>query len=243
MKNISSWQKELLWVSLFGIAMGFLESAVVVYLRTIYYPHGFGFPLAPFDQRIAIIELGREGATIIMLLSIGYISGKSLARRFAYFIYIFAIWDIFYYLFLKVLIDWPKSFMTWDVLFLIPIPWTGPVITPMIISLTMVILAMLIMITEEKGRKIEISLIAWMAFIIGSMTLILAFIWDFSGYVLKKYTLSELLSLSNNDALYKTTLSYLPCSFNWFIFILGEIVIVTGIYLVALRSRKNKKDY
>ena len=93
-----SWQKILLWVIIFSIAMGFLETAVVVYLRHIYYPQGFKFPLAPIDTSLVVVEVGRELATIIMLLGVGAIAGRTFASRFAYFILSFAIWDIFYYL-------------------------------------------------------------------------------------------------------------------------------------------------
>jgi hypothetical protein len=115
--------------------MGYMESSVVVYLRAIMYPDGFGFPLAPFDSHLAVTEIFREVATIIMLLGAGIIAGKTFPERFAWFIYCFAIWDIFYYVFLKALLGWPESFMTWDILFLIPATWVGPVISPIIVSL------------------------------------------------------------------------------------------------------------
>ena len=98
-----TWKKTLLWVAIFSTAMGYLECTVVVYLREIYYPGGFNFPLAPIDKPIAITEIGREAATLVMLLGIGFLAGKTAVQRFAYFIYSFAIWDIFYYVFLKVL--------------------------------------------------------------------------------------------------------------------------------------------
>ena len=92
----------ILWiVLLFSIAMGFLESAVVIYLRKIYYPNGFSLPLVAIDKDILLTELLREAATIIMLLTVGIIAGKTKVSRFAYFIFCFGVWDIFYYVFLK----------------------------------------------------------------------------------------------------------------------------------------------
>jgi hypothetical protein len=38
--------KTIIWLAVFSMAMGYLESAVVVYLRKLYYPDGFKFPLA-----------------------------------------------------------------------------------------------------------------------------------------------------------------------------------------------------
>jgi membrane protein implicated in regulation of membrane protease activity len=62
----------------------------------------------------------------------------------------FAIWDIFYYIFLWLLIGWPESFFTWDILFLLPVTWVGPVLAPVINSLTMIVLAGLILLADRK---------------------------------------------------------------------------------------------
>src|SRR4030043_48057 len=138
--KLTDIRRTFIWLTVFSIAMAYLESAVVVYLRAIMYPEGFDFPLAPMQPGIAVTEIFREAATIIMLLGAGYLGGRYLTQRFAWFIYCFAIWDIFYYVFLKMLDHWPASLMTWDILFLIPTTWTGPVLTPLIVSLTMLLL-------------------------------------------------------------------------------------------------------
>jgi len=134
----------LIWITFFAIAMAFVESAVVVYLRELYYPEGFNFPLVLLPGRIALTEFLREIATLIMLLGIGFLAGRNFRQRFAWFIYSFAIWDIFYYVFLKLILDWPSSWLTWDILFLIPVIWTGPVLAPVLVSLTMIILSSII---------------------------------------------------------------------------------------------------
>ena len=138
-------KQKLIWVSIFAVAMGFFEAAVVIYLRKLMYPAGFSFPLAPIEHGLAVTEILREAATLIMLLSAGILAGRYATERFAWFIYAFAIWDIFYYIFLKLLIGWPESFMTWDILFLIPATWVGPVITPVIVSLSMIVLAAVVL--------------------------------------------------------------------------------------------------
>ncbi|HEY4798398.1 MAG TPA: hypothetical protein VII99_04895, partial [Bacteroidia bacterium] len=154
-------KRTFIWISLFSIAMGFLESAVVVYLRAIYYPRGFDFPLTNMNSLIAFTELGREAATIIMLAGIGIITGKNPTQRFAWFLYCFAIWDIFYYIFLKVLLNWPDSLFTWDILFLIPFPWVGPVICPCIISISMIALALLLIYFNEKNHLLKVNSREW----------------------------------------------------------------------------------
>ena len=132
-KSFSRW----LWVLLFGIAFAWVESAVVVYLREIYFEGSFYFPLIlewkngwPVADDLMRIEFGREIATILMLASIGRLAGKNGLQRFCYFIFAFGIWDIFYYVWLWVFTGWPDSLFAWDLLFFIPLPWVGPVITP-----------------------------------------------------------------------------------------------------------------
>ena len=131
---------------LFSVAMAFLESAVVVYIRELLYPDGFKFPLAAMDSSLALTEIIREAATIIMLAGAAVIAGKTFSQKFAWFLFCFAVWDIFYYIFLKLIIGWPSSLFEWDVLFLIPVTWTGPVISPLIVAVLMIILAMVIII-------------------------------------------------------------------------------------------------
>jgi hypothetical protein len=230
--------KTLLWLTIFSIAMGYLESSVVVYLRVIMYPEGFGFPLAPFEPNLALTEIIREAATIIMLLGAGIIAGKTFSERFAWFIYCFAIWDIFYYIFLKALLNWPESLMTYDILFLIPATWVGPVITPVIVSLTMIALALIIVFRSRK-KDVKITPVEWIFFIGGSHVLILAFIWDYSKFILGRYSIGEIWRMPDTRPLYKLGLQYIPHSFNWILFWIGEILIITGIVILFMRIRKN----
>lgn len=69
--------KKFILIALFAIAMAYLEAAVVVYLRMIFYPEGFQFPLKLMPITTMLIEYGREFSTIVMLVVIGYLTGKS----------------------------------------------------------------------------------------------------------------------------------------------------------------------
>ena len=146
---------------IFAAAMGYLEAAVVVYLRELYYPEGFhikekvGFPfikfglveeLKPFSKKLILTELGREAATIIMLVALSVIAGNSVKSYIAYFLLLFGIWDFFYYVFLKVILGWPESLSTTDVYFLIPTPWIGPVWLPVLLSLIIIVVALVIIL-------------------------------------------------------------------------------------------------
>jgi hypothetical protein len=126
---------------------------------------------------IVTTELWRELATIIMLFSIGYLASHQSQKRFAWFIYSFAIWDLFYYVFLYLILDWPVSLFTWDVLFLLPMMWTGPVYSPLLICLSMIALAYLIINNKTVFNKINIS-----TMLIGTAICLVAFMLEFLRY-------------------------------------------------------------
>ena len=178
--SLSSRQKAI-WVFAFAAAMAYLEAAVVVYLRAIFYPDGFDFPLALGPTSVIIIELGREAATILMLIAIAILCGRSKIERFAYLLYAFGLWDIMYYVWLKVQIGWPPSLLTWDILFLIPLPWVGPVLAPVLVSTAMILAALWIINREDRGATPVFPRWAWWAEILAGIIIILSFIWDASN--------------------------------------------------------------
>ena len=96
-------------LAVFAVAMAYMEAAIVVYLRELYYPDGFSFPLAIVGRDILLVEIGREVSTIVFLLAVSWFAGRRLAERFAMFCFAFAIWDIFYYVWLKVMLGWPDK--------------------------------------------------------------------------------------------------------------------------------------
>ncbi len=126
---------------LYAVAMGYLEAAVVVYLRAIYYPEGFSFPLKPMDAGILGMEIGREAATVVMIFAIAWAAARSRWQTLIGFALVFGVWDIAYYVGLKILLGWPPSLFELDVLFLIPTVWVGPVWAPSLIALPMSVAA------------------------------------------------------------------------------------------------------
>ncbi len=170
--------KKLIWVAIFSISMGFVESAVVVYLRRIYYPEGFSFPLKPLIDNLMGVEVLREAATIFMLLSAAALAGKKIWERFAYFLFCFGVWDIFYYVWLKVLLDWPSTIFDWDILFLMPMPWIGPVIAPITISMLMIFFGLFIIYSFYKGYDFKPILISRILVLVGTGFIIFSFMRD-----------------------------------------------------------------
>jgi hypothetical protein len=213
---------------LFGVSFGYLEAAVVVYLRAIYDPirerlhPGRGpqdlFPLISPDQlkaagpensRRLAIEIGREACTIIMLAAFGCVAGRNFNQRMAAFAVAFGLWDISFYVFLRLMIGWPQSLFTWDILFLIPLPWVGPVITPVLVSITLIACGFVSLLRGGLPAKPW----QWMAMVAGGVVVILAFVWDFRN----------------------TTTGGQPNPFHWPLFLVGEAMALAG-FIAAARS-------
>jgi hypothetical protein len=165
-------------VTLFASAMGYLEAAVVVYLRGLYYPEGFAFPLRLMEHQLLLVELGRETATLIMLVTLAWLSGRKLAGRLAFFMLAFAVWDIFYYIWLKLLIGWPESWLTWDILFLLPLPWIGPVLSPLIVSLAMLTGSWFILRRLQGAGQFRPVMREWFFALSGAGLIFLSYVID-----------------------------------------------------------------
>lgn len=216
-------------IGIFAIAMGALEAIVVVYLRQLYYPMGFDFPLTILVPKMVTVEWLREIATIVMLVTIGMIAGRNSLQRFAWFLYSFAVWDIFYYLWLKVLLNWPASLLTWDILFLIPVPWVGPVLAPVICSLTMIGMAVLILHLQKKDIQFRIRPAEWVLIILGAVIILITFMWDYTSIIIRDGLLSKFWVLTHDTVLKSHLLTYIPTTYNWGAFIVGELFILAAL--------------
>lgn len=125
----------------FALAMAYLEAACVVYLQgAIGGTVGVLFPLRSPDALggLAAAEVGRELATLVMIGTVGWLVGRDGLERLAWSAVVFGAWDIGYYGWLRVLAGWPPSLETTDLLFLIPVPWAGPVWSPVAVSVALI---------------------------------------------------------------------------------------------------------
>jgi hypothetical protein len=185
-------------LALFGIAFGYVEAAVVVYLRALYEPiherfhpgrdPGDLFPVLTLDElRLARpeatrwlgIELGREAATLAMLAALGLAVGRSWQKGLAVFAMAFGFWDIFFYIVLRFLIGWPRTFFEWDLLFLLPVPWVGPVAAPIIVSISLIAGGALILFAERDGQSISLTKGHLLCLSAGALAILAAFCKDF----------------------------------------------------------------
>lgn len=233
---MNTTNRTIVGVVIFAIAMAALESAVVVYLRALYYPGEFTVALRLIEEKILLVEIAREAATVVMLAAIGYLCGRNFKDRFAYFLLSFAVWDIFYYIWLKVFINWPVTIMDWDILFLIPITWLGPVLAPVICSVTMIILGW-ILLTKEPQYKI--SKLVWFTLMTGCALILFTFIKDYSAIILDNNLISDYANIMKNETFVRIASTYIPTSFNWSIFCIGELSILIGTSMV-FRSDQNQ---
>jgi hypothetical protein len=186
METLRRW----IWVVAFAIAFAWVEGAIVVYLREIYFGGSFSFPVVTewregelVVDKLMRIEFGRELATIIMLVAVGCAAGKTSWQKFCFFMIAFGLWDMFFYLWLWVMVRWPESLMTWDLLFLLPLPWVGPVITPVLIALAMTVAGSLIILYEEKGYTIYWQWFDFFILLGCGFFLIVAFCWDWRNII------------------------------------------------------------
>ena len=168
----------ILAVLAFAIAMAYLESAVVVYLqRALAMTPDTLFPLR--GQQVlgdlAAIEVGREAATLVMLAAIGCLVGRRWADRLAWTAVAFGVWDLFYYIWLWVFIGWPHSLGTWDVLFLIPVPWAAPVWAPAAVSAALIGFGLAAAYSVRAGRMPRVGLVRGAGAVAGGLLVVGSF--------------------------------------------------------------------
>ena len=163
----------------FATAMAWVESAVVFYLRTMIYridPYQPN-PL-PIIGSLGHVELVREAATLAMLLTVGMLAGRNWRSRLGYAAVAFGVWDICYYVFLRKMCGWPHSLLDWDILFLLPLPWWGPVLAPVLIALLMIAWGTLTCQVETTRSSWRSDATAWGINLVGTGLALYVFMAD-----------------------------------------------------------------
>lgn len=174
----------------FAAAMGYLEAACVVYLqRAIGLTPAQLFPIrdASTLDGLAGAEVAREAATLIMLWAVGWFNGRTAIDRLAWTSVAFGVWDVVYYIGLNVLIGWPGSLGTWDLLFMIPAPWSGPVWTPVAVSVALIGFGLAYARATHNGREVTPTRGEWQALLLGGAIVVIAFCWN-AALILDKGT-------------------------------------------------------
>lgn len=219
--------------AIFSIAMGVLEAIVVIYIRMVYYPAGFSFPLKFLTLDMMHVEWIREISTVIMLAVVGFLSGKDNLSRFLYFLYSFAVWDITYYATLKIYLNWPANLLDWDILFLIPLPWLGPVLAPVICSALMLFMAVSFIYMKKVVRDFRVYPREWVFILTGTTLVILSYTQDFITLIFQNE-----FNLNDNSDFWKTASLYMPEKFNWLTFGTGIALILMSLIFSLYKYRK-----
>jgi hypothetical protein len=223
------WRRAAAGLLLFGVSFGYVEAVVVVYLRTIYdpirhqvhpeRPAGDLFPLTTQDQLrttapdkvwFVRMEVVREAATLVMLAAVAVVVTGDRHLWLPAFCVAFGTWDLFFYIFLKLLADWPASLLAWDILFLIPVPWVAPVLAPTIVSVSLIGGGL-----AALQRPVHMKPVHWILLALGSMLVLLSFMEDFRN----------------------TTAGGLPHPFLWSVFIIGVLAGLAAFLHAVLQSK------
>ena len=232
----SGWKRITIGLLLFGVSFGYIEAAVVDYLRALPVPASQPtgpqsqhdpsdlFPLVTLDQlkaaapdylRLLKTEVVREAATLVMIGAVALAVSAGVRQWVAAFLVAFGVWDISFYAFLKLLLGWPRSWLTWDLLFLIPVPWVGPVLAPVVVSLSMVGTGFAVLGRDWAGKPVRLRPLHWLGILAGGVIIVLAFTWDWRSIMA----------------------GGMPNPFNWPLFMLGEAIGLT-VFLHAVWSSR-----
>jgi hypothetical protein len=219
-------RRGLLNTTAFAFAMANVEAMIVVYLRRLYYPEGFQFPMVIIDAPTFILELVREAATVLMLAAFGMAAGRTKVGRFGHFMVGFGLWDMFYYVWLKIILNWPSSLWTWDVLFLIPVPWVGPVIAPVSVACTLIGMGVVLLALEARGPVLPAGKGVWSAQVAAALIIIYSFtveVWprlDADGTLLSQWV---------------------PSTYPWWMLILGQLLAMSTFVVWARKAKRTKQ--
>jgi hypothetical protein len=179
---------KLTWLAAWSVAFGVVEGAVVVYLRRLFYPgaaaNGPLFPLRDMGGAVALTEVVREAATLVMLLGVAMLAERRPLRRFAAFAFCFGVWDLVYYAMLWLALRWPSSLLEWDILFLIPAPWAAPVLAPVLVSLALVGAAVLVLWRVGDAEPSPFRPFDWAAQAACGALVLWSFFWN-AGPILR----------------------------------------------------------
>lgn len=219
----STFAQRAILVVFYGLAMAYFEAAVVVYLRrAVSIDASTLFPLrdqATLDG-LGGIEFGREIATLVMLATVGWLAGRSGLERLAWMAVAFGFWDTGYYIFLWIFIDWPNKLTTYDLLFLVPVPWVAPVWAPIVVSVALITVGLFVARRVRRGDKLLLRLRDGAFMCGGGLVVIWSFIFHF------------------NSILH----GGVPTSFAWPVFVIGMLMAVAGATSVLGSGYKSHEE-
>ena len=206
--------KRWLVVALFAAAMAWVESAAVLYLR-VQLDRVIPYQPRPWPVSVGLgqVELVREAATLVMLLTVGWLAGQTWRSRLAYSMIAFGVWDILYYVFLAPMSGWPTSLLDWDILFLLPLPWWGPVLAPVLISVLLIAGGTLVSQFDRPHRPLWPGQLALWLNLVGVLLALYIF-------------MADAIRVAGNG---EEARNVLPTWFNWPLFIVALLLMAAPV--------------
>src|SRR5688572_26896758 len=180
-------------------------------------------PLETMHGALGNVELWREAATLVMIAMLGMLAGRTWRVRAGYAALAFGAWDIFYYVFLRLISGWPRTLLDWDILFLLPLPWWGPVLAPVSIALVMILWGTLATQSGDGADNAPWARWAWALACVGIVLALAVFMID-TGRAL----------LDGRDAV----LQVLPTTFNWPLFWVALLLMASPALHLARAARR-----
>jgi hypothetical protein len=180
----------------------------------------------PLIGTLGPVELTRELATLIMHFTIGMLAGRTWRARIGYMAVSFGVWDVFYYVFLKLMCGWPNSLFDWDILFLIPLPWWGPVLSPVLIALLMIVWGTLASQFEQLERSVFSEWRAWSLSFLGILLALYVFMAD---------------AIHVADQGVEVIRNVLPAQFNWPLFCIALVLMAAPVVQLGRRAIERTK--
>ncbi len=212
----------------FAAGMAWLEGACVYYLRVMVdriQPYQAN-PL-PIHGSLGEVELVREAATLLMLAMVGMVAGRTWRARWGYAAIAFGAWDILYYVVLRIITGWPTSLLDCDILFLLPLPWWGPVLAPVSIASLMIVWGTLVTQWPDRIPAARFTRTSWVSCWAG----ILLALWVFMADAIR--VLPE-----GADAVRQV----LPTAFNWPVFGTAFLLMATPLVQAGWRSMSSRGE-
>lgn len=228
MARLAPHHRVWLVVVVFAAGMAWVEAAAVYYLRVLVdrvEPYQAN-PL-PIHGVLGPVELVREAATLLMLAAVGMLAARTWCTRLGYTAIAFGVWDILYYVFLHLISGWPRSVFDWDVLFLLPLPWWGPVLAPVSIALLMVVWGTLATQFSDRSAAASVTWAAWASSCLGIVIALYVFMSD---------------SLRAVTQGMDVTSATLPTSFNWPVFCVALVLLATPVASTGWRIRVGRAE-
>jgi hypothetical protein len=211
----------------YAAGMAWVEAACVYYLRVLvdrvepYQPD----PL-PVRGILGEVELVREGATLLMLAMMGMLAGLTWRARLGYAAIAFGTWDILYYVFLRIMSGWPASLFDWDILFLLPLPWWGPVLAPVSIASLMIVWGTQVTQWQDPIPATRFTRASWGVSFAGILIALAVFMAD---------------SIRALPGGLEAVRQVLPTAFNWPVFGAALLLMATPLVGTAWRALSGRR--